>query len=78
MSDDITTMSFEVALREFETVVSKLDRGDVPLDQMITLYERGAELKKHCDAKLAEAEEKIAKITTDGTGAATGTEPLDG
>lgn len=78
MSQDIQAMSFEDALREFETTVNQLDRGDVPLDQMIALYERGAALKAHCDKKLAEAEEKIAKITTDGNGAATGTAPLDG
>lgn len=73
----IAQMSFEQALKEFEQVVGQLDRGEVPLDQMIALYERGAALKSHCDAKLKEAEEKIAKITVDGAGAPVGTEPLD-
>lgn len=77
MSDDIQGMSFEAALGEFENVVNKLDRGEVPLDQMIALYERGAALKAHCDKKLREAEEKIAKIATDGQGVPNGTAPLD-
>lgn len=78
MTDEMNTLSFEDALREFEQVVNQLDRGDVPLDQMIALYEKGARLKSHCDAKLKDAEEKIAKITTNGAGTPTGTEPLDG
>lgn len=79
MSDAaIQDMTFEAALAEFEKVVNDLDRGDVPLEQMITLYERGAALKAHCDKKLHAAEEKIAKITTDAQGTPTGTAPLDG
>lgn len=74
---EIKDMSFEEALRAFEGVVGKLDSGDVPLDEMIALYERGAALKAHCDAKLKDAEEKIARITTDAQGSATGTAPLD-
>lgn len=74
---EIKDMSFEDALREFETVVGKLDSGDVPLEEMIALYDRGAALKAHCDAKLKDAEEKIARITTDAQGAPTGTAPLD-
>lgn len=74
---EIKDMSFEDALRAFEGVVGKLDSGDVPLDEMIALYERGAALKAHCDAKLKDAEEKIARITTDAQGSATGTAPLD-
>ena len=58
--------------------MSKLERGEVPLDDSIALYERGAKLKKRCEAKLKEAEEKVAKLTLDGDGNPTGTEPLDG
>lgn len=78
MSDDVKAMSFEDALRELEQVVGKLERGEVPLDDSIALYERGAKLKKRCEAKLKEAEEKVAKLTLDGDGQPTGTEPLDG
>lgn len=79
MSDDtpVADMSFEEAMREFQDVVDRLDTGDVPLEQMITLYERGAVLKKHCEDKLKSAEEKIARITQGPDGAPTGTEPLD-
>jgi exodeoxyribonuclease VII small subunit len=78
MSDrPVAEMSFEEALRELEEVVGKLERGEVPLDESIKLYERGAELRTCCEAKLKEAEEKVAKLTLDGDGSPTGTEPLD-
>lgn len=78
MSDTpIDKMSFEDAMRELESVVAKLETGDVPLDASIKLYERGAELRAHCQKKLAEAEEKVAKIKLDGDGTPTGTEPAD-
>ena len=74
---DVNEMSFEDALRELETVVGQLERGEVPLDKSIELYERGAALKKRCEAKLKEAEEKVAKLTLDGDGQPVGTAPLD-
>lgn len=74
----VDAMSFEEAMRELEDVVGQLESGDVPLEDSIKLYERGAALRTHCQKKLAEAEEKVAKITTDSDGAATGTAPLDG
>ncbi len=77
MSADVKDMSFEDALRELEQVVGKLERGEVPLDESIALYERGAALKKRCETKLKEAEEKVAKLTLDGDGQPTGTAPLD-
>lgn len=75
---DVEKMSFEDAMKELESVVGQLERGDVALDQSIALYERGAALKARCEAKLKEAEEKVAKITLDGDGKPTGTTPLDG
>jgi exodeoxyribonuclease VII small subunit len=78
MSADLAEMSFEDALRELEQVVGKLERGEVPLDESIALYERGALLKGRCETKLQEAEEKVAKLTLDGDGKPTGTAPLDG
>ncbi|MBI1495535.1 MULTISPECIES: exodeoxyribonuclease VII small subunit [Rhodobacterales] len=77
MSDTpVAEMSFEEAMAALEGVVGQLERGDVPLDQSISLYERGAELKKHCETKLREAEEKVAKITLGPDGAPQGTEAL--
>ena len=74
---NVDEMSFEDAIKELETVVGQLERGDVALDESIALYERGATLKARCEAKLKEAEEKVAKITL-GDGKPTGTAPLDG
>ena len=75
---DVDQMSFEEAMKALEQVVSQLERGDVALDESIALYERGAALKARCEAKLKEAEEKVAKITLGDDGAPKGTAPLDG
>lgn len=74
----VNKMTFETAMKELETVVDQLERGDVALDQSITLYERGAALKKRCEAELKRAEEKVAAITLDSSGTATGTTPVEG
>ena len=73
----VEDMSFEDAMRELEKVVSDLERGDVPLEQSIALYERGAHLKQRCQTKLKEAEEKVALITQEGDGNI-GLKPIDG
>ncbi|MEE3361377.1 MAG: exodeoxyribonuclease VII small subunit [Pseudomonadota bacterium] len=74
----VTDLSFEQAMRELEQVVGQLERGDVPLEDSIKLYERGAALKKRCEEKLKEAEEKVAAITLDTSGQPTGTTPVEG
>ena len=71
----VAEMSFEDAMKELEAVVNRLESGDVPLEDSIKLYERGAALKEHCQKKLAEAEEKVAQITLDGDGKPKGTDP---
>jgi exodeoxyribonuclease VII small subunit len=73
----VEEMSFEAAMAELEKVVGQLERGDVALEQSIALYERGAALKKRCEAKLNEAQEKVAAITLDADGQPTGTTPVD-
>lgn len=75
---DLETMSFEQAMAELDQVVGKLERGEVALEESIALYERGAKLKAHCEAKLKNAQEKIEKISVGGDGAATGTAPAEG
>jgi len=79
MSDTpVDQMTFEQAMKELETVVNKLERGDVALDESISLYERGAALKKRCEVELKRAEEKVAAITLDASGQPTGTKPVEG
>ncbi|MHA1528632.1 MAG: exodeoxyribonuclease VII small subunit [Alphaproteobacteria bacterium] len=73
----IDEMTFEEALAALEQVVSQLEGGQVPLEQSIALYERGDALKKHCEAKLGEAELKVEKIVAGGDGDAPGTAPFN-
>ncbi len=66
--DDIMALSFEKALAELEDIVSKLESGKAELEESISLYERGAKLKAHCEAKLKSAQEKIEKIVVGPSG----------
>jgi len=74
---DIAGMSFERALKELESIVGRLERGDVELEESITIYERGEALKDHCDRLLKLAEAKVERLTFSETGAPTGTEPFE-
>jgi exodeoxyribonuclease VII small subunit len=74
---EIAKLPFEQALAELEDIVKALERGDVPLEKSISLYERGDALKKHCDKLLKAAEARVEKITTDASGKPTGAAPLD-
>lgn len=75
---DVKEMSFEAALKQLEDIVDKLERGDVPLDESISIYERGEALRNRCDELLKVAEAKIEKIKLTREGKPAGTEPLDG
>ena len=72
----VEQLSFEIALRELEGIVSRLEQGEVDLEDSIALYERGQALKIHCEKKLKAAESRLEKIVHGG-GNATGTEPMD-
>ncbi|MDY8108553.1 exodeoxyribonuclease VII small subunit [Fulvimarina sp. 2208YS6-2-32] len=74
---DIKRMSFEEAMASLERIVTDLERGDVPLDRSIRIYERGEKLKNHCDRLLSAAEDKVEKIKLNRAGKPSGTEPLD-
>jgi exodeoxyribonuclease VII small subunit len=76
-SPHIAAMSFEDALRALEEVVRKLEGGDVPLDDSISLYERGEQLRKHCQARLDAASARIEKIVQQSDGTVSGTAPFD-
>lgn len=77
-NDDIKAMSFEKALEALEKIVDHLERGDVPLDESIRIYERGEALKAHCERLLKAAEDKVEKIRLSREGKPLGAEPLDG
>jgi exodeoxyribonuclease VII small subunit len=74
---DVTKLTFEKALAELEQIVQKLERGDVPLEESVTIYERGEVLKRRCEELLRQAEARVEKITLDAAGKPVGTEPLD-
>ena len=74
---DVKTLSFEKALAELEQIVQKLERGDVALEESVTIYERGEALKRRCEELLRQAEARVEKITLDAAGKPVGTEPLD-
>jgi exodeoxyribonuclease VII small subunit len=75
--DDVKTLSFEKALAELESIVQRLEKGDVPLEESVAIYERGEILKRRCEELLRQAEARVEKITLDAAGKPTGTEPLD-
>jgi exodeoxyribonuclease VII small subunit len=62
MAEDIATLSFEDALAELEQIVRGLEGGQQKLEEAIAAYERGAALRRHCEAKLAEAEARVQAI----------------
>jgi exodeoxyribonuclease VII small subunit len=71
---DIAKLSFEEALQELEQIVKRLEGGTGKLDDAIQSYERGTLLKRHCEAKLREAQARVDKIVISPDGSVT-TEP---
>ena len=76
-NQDIATLPFEQALAQLEAIVDQLEKGAVPLEESIAIYERGEALKKHCDGLLKSAEQRIEKIMLGADGKPKGTAPLD-
>ncbi len=76
-NEDIAALPFEQALAQLEAIVEKLEKGSVALEESIAIYARGEALKKHCEALLQSAEQRIEKITLGPDGKPTGSEPLD-
>ena len=76
-TSDLKSLSFELALKELETIVDRLEKGDVELETSIVIYERGEALRSHCDCLLRKAEARVEKISLNQNGEPIGTEPLD-
>ena len=75
-SSDASALSFEAALAELETIVDRLDKGDMELAQAIDAYERGTTLRRHCERKLDEARLRVDRIAQGDDGAPAAA-PLD-
>ena len=63
---DSTIKDFEGAIAELETIVKKLEEGDLPLETSLQLYERGVRLSRFCHAQLEEAEKRIEILNERG------------
>lgn len=70
-------LSFEDALARLESIVQRLESGQAPLEESISLYEQGAALKAHCEARLKDAQLRVEKIVVGPDGLAKGAEPAE-
>jgi exodeoxyribonuclease VII small subunit len=70
-------LSFEDALSRLETIVSRLESGQAPLEESIALSEEGARLKAHCESRLKAAQLRVDKIVVGSDGSAKGLEPAE-
>jgi exodeoxyribonuclease VII small subunit len=73
---DLSDLTFEAALKELEAIVERLEAGDVPLEESIRTYERGAALRSHCERLLKSAQLRVDQIVQGGEGGLK-LEPLD-
>ena len=74
---DVKRLPFERSMEELESIIKRLEGGQVPLEESVQIYERGEALKRRCEELLLQAEARVVKITKDASGQPTGTEPLD-
>jgi exodeoxyribonuclease VII small subunit len=74
---DVKKLSFERAMEELESIVTRLEGGKVPLEESVAIYERGESLKRRCEELLRQAEVRVEKITIDANGEVSGTVSLD-
>lgn len=75
--DAAESLSFEQALERLERIVQQLESGQAPLEQSIDLYQEGARLKSHCEARLEAARLKVERIRVGPGGEAQGVEPAE-
>ena len=63
---DTSIKDFETAIAELESIVKKLEEGELALEQSLILYERGVQLSRFCHARLEEAERRIEVLNERG------------
>ena len=78
MSEDVSNLSFEDALKQLESIVARLESGDASLDESIGLYARGDALRAQCEARLKDAQARIEKISLGADGKPSGIDAFDG
>lgn len=61
---DLENLSFEQAMEQLEKITSRLEEGDVPLEEALEEYKKGMELSALCHSKLKKAENELAKLVT--------------
>jgi exodeoxyribonuclease VII small subunit len=76
-ASDVSQLSFEAALLRLEEIVRTLEKGEAPLDQSIELYQEGDRLKRHCEARLKDAQARIEQIAFGSGGKPAGLKPFD-
>ena len=74
---EVNKLSFEAALKRLEEIVRTLEKGEAPLDQSIELYQEGDRLKRHCEARLKDAQARIEQISLGSDGKPAGVKPFD-
>jgi exodeoxyribonuclease VII small subunit len=74
---DVSSLSFEDALKRLQEIVQTLERGEAPLDQSIALYQEGDALKRHCEARLKDAQMRIEQIQLGANGEPQGLKKFD-
>lgn len=72
----LQSLTFEAAMGELETIVRRLESGDVSLEESVSLYERGHALRQHCEARLAAAQARIEQVSLGADGRPTGAKPF--
>ena len=77
MQKEVKKISFEEALKELESIVQKLESGQVKLEEAVSAYEKGVQMQKICEEKLKEAQMKVEKLVLDKQGEPVSSEPLD-
>jgi exodeoxyribonuclease VII small subunit len=74
---DVSQLSFEAALQRLEEIVRTLEKGEAPLDRSIELYQEGDQLKRHCEARLRDAQTRIDQIALGADGRPSGVTPFN-
>ncbi|MEO8394075.1 MAG: exodeoxyribonuclease VII small subunit [Chloroflexota bacterium] len=73
MTESTLDLSFEAAYAELEDIITRLDSGDLPLEESVTLFERGRKLSQYCQTLLDNAELRVNQLLDNGQ-----IEPLEG